>query len=67
MLTEVKTYSTGAYLPSDRDITLGIDAANNNDCVVHITWWWRQTYTLIINPGDTLEECKARLPKKFSV
>lgn len=55
--------------PTDDEIREGIKFANENNCIVRLTWFFPYSgwYKLHIEKGMTFEECKDKLPKVYGV
>ena len=65
----IKEYECEKSAPSNEEILEGIEAANREDCVVKLRWFFPYSgwYELSITKGMTFEECKDKLPKVYPV
>lgn len=66
----VKDYMCDDIRPTDEEILECIDIVNKEEnCIVRLNWYFPYSgkYKLEINKGDTFEECKSKLPKRYPV
>lgn len=55
--------------PTDEEIKIGMSVANEEDCIVNITWFFRYSgwYNIRIEKDTTFEECKKQIPDCYPV
>lgn len=65
----VQEYICDDRTPSDDEICQAISIAENNDCIVKLMWFfpyngWNH---ILIDSDMTFEDCKAHIPRTYSI
>ena len=65
----VKEYICDDIIPSDEEISECIAIATQESCIVNLRWFFPRNgwHNLYIREGSTLEECKGKVPHRYSV
>ena len=68
-MLQVKEFFAENRIPSNYEIQEAIDIAKEENCVVKLTWFinYNGYHYIYIKKDMTLEECVAKIPRRYGV
>ena len=68
-MLQVKEFFAENRIPSNYEIQEAIDIAKEENCIVKLTWFinYNGYHRIYIKKDMTLEECVAKIPRRYGV